>query len=65
MNERVERWISRYAQPLALILFFAMMFFGLQKLTFLLRFPPHERTTFSAPGALTFTALLLSPWQQW
>jgi PAS domain S-box-containing protein len=65
MNERVERWISRYAQPLALILLFGMMFLGLQKLTFLLRFPPHERTTFWAPGALTFTALLLSPWQQW
>jgi two-component system sensor kinase FixL len=37
----------------------------LQRLTFFLRFPPYERTTFWVPGALTFSALLLTPVSHW
>lgn len=54
---------ARWGESLALVLLFALIFFCLQRFTFLLRFPPHERTTLWAPGALTFTALLLSPYQ--
>jgi two-component system sensor kinase FixL len=44
---------------------FALAFFLLQRLTFLLRFPPYERTTFWVPGALTFSALLVTSWRNW
>jgi len=60
-----RRWLSSSAGSLGLVLLFAVIFFGLQRFTFLLRFPPYERTTLWAPGALTFTALMLSPYRQW
>jgi two-component system sensor kinase FixL len=44
---------------------FALIFFLLQRLTFLLRFPPYERTTFWVPGALTFSTLLIAPLKNW
>jgi two-component system sensor kinase FixL len=44
---------------------FALAFFLLQRLTFLLRFPPYERTTFWVPGALTFSILLIAPLKNW
>jgi two-component system, LuxR family, sensor kinase FixL len=47
------------------IMIFAAAFFLLQRLTFLLRFPPFERTTIWAPGALLFAALLLTPPRRW
>ncbi|MFM7845528.1 MAG: ATP-binding protein [Planctomycetota bacterium] len=47
------------------IIGFAVVFFCLQRLTFLLRFPPYQRTTLWVPGALTFSALLLSPTRGW
>ena len=50
---------------LATILIFAALFFILQRLTFLLRFSPYERTTVWVPGALTFTALLILPYRMW
>jgi signal transduction histidine kinase len=53
------------AGHIILILAFAIAFFILQKLTFLLRFPPYERTTLWIPGALTFSALLISPISGW
>lgn len=65
MAERSLGWATKHALSLVLILLFAFVFFCLQKLTFLLRFPPHERTTLWAPGALTFAALLISPWYHW
>ncbi|MFN9978172.1 MAG: hypothetical protein ACK58T_50530, partial [Phycisphaerae bacterium] len=34
------------------IVSFAIVFFLLQRMTFLLRFPPYERTTLWIPGAL-------------
>lgn len=56
---------SRFPHPLLIAAGFAILFFVLQKLTFLLRFPPFERTAVWVPGALTFTALLILPWRQW
>jgi PAS domain S-box-containing protein len=47
------------------ILLFAAAFCLLQWLTFTLRFPPFERTTIWTPGALLFTALLLTPPRRW
>jgi two-component system sensor kinase FixL len=44
---------------------FALAFFLLQRLTFLLRFPPYERTTFWVPGALTFSILIIAPLKNW
>ena len=52
---------SRFPHPLLIAAGFAILFFVLQKLTFLLRFPPFERTAVWVPGALTFTALLILP----
>jgi signal transduction histidine kinase len=57
--------VRRVAGHLILIVAFAIAFFILQKLTFLLRFPPYERTTLWVPGALTFSALLISPISGW
>jgi PAS domain S-box-containing protein len=47
------------------ILLFAIAFFLFQRLTFLLRFPPYQRTTVWVPGALTFSALLIWPLHHW
>lgn len=47
------------------IVSFAVVFFLLQRMTFLLRFPPYERTTLWIPGALTFSVLLVTPIRQW
>lgn len=47
------------------ILLFAVVFFALQKLTFILRFPPYERTTIWVPGAVTFTVLLFTHASHW
>lgn len=47
------------------VLLFAAAFFLLQRLTFLLRFSPYDRTTIWTPGALLLTALLLTPPRRW
>lgn len=47
------------------IVSFAVVFFLLQRMTFLLRFPPYERTTLWIPGALTFSVLLVTPIRRW
>lgn len=47
------------------IVSFAVVFFLLQRMTFLLRFPPYERTTLWIPGALTFSVLLVMPIRNW
>jgi PAS domain S-box-containing protein len=47
------------------ILLFAAAFCVLQRLTFLLRFPPVNKTTVWTPAALFFTALLLAPPRRW
>ena len=57
--------VSELARSCATILLFAVAFFLLQRLTFVLRFPPFERTTIWTPGALLFTALLLTPVRCW
>lgn len=57
--------LQQVARTTLVILGFALAFFLLQRLTFLLRFPPYERTTFWVPGALTFSALLLAPVRKW
>ncbi len=57
--------VRRVAGHIILIVAFAIAFFILQKLTFLLRFPPYERTTLWIPGALTFSVLLISPISGW
>jgi signal transduction histidine kinase len=56
---------SRFVRSMLLIACFAISFFLLQRLAFLLRFPPYERTTLWVPGALTFSALLVSPVRGW
>lgn len=58
------RWKSLLSGLLTIALF-AIFFFILQRLTFLLRFSPYERTTLWIPGALTFTALLILPFRSW
>lgn len=60
-NQRMRRAVC----SILTIIGFALAFFLLQRLTFLLRFPPYERTTFWVPGALTFSALLISPLRSW
>lgn len=57
--------LPQIARATLVILGFALAFFLLQRLTFLLRFPPYERTTFWVPGALTFSAMLLAPVRKW
>jgi len=57
--------VSPLLRNLLVMISFAIAFFILQRLTFLLRFPPYERTTLWVPGALTFTALLVSPMAGW
>ncbi|MBU6173800.1 MAG: PAS domain S-box protein [Planctomycetes bacterium] len=57
--------VTRLARAALLVVAFAFAFFVLQRLTFLLRFPPYERTTLWVPGALTFSALILTPPRQW
>jgi PAS domain S-box-containing protein len=47
------------------ILLFAGAFCVVQRLTFMLRFPPFHRTTIWTPGALFFSALLLAPLRRW
>jgi len=56
---------SHLAWTVASIVGFAILFYLLQRMTFLLRFPPYERTTLWVPGALTFSALLVSPIKGW
>lgn len=66
--ETARRWTSPsagFVRGLLTILVFAILFFSLQRLTFLLRFSPYERTTLWIPGALTFTALLILPYRSW
>jgi signal transduction histidine kinase len=46
-------------------LLFAAAFCAVQRLTFALRFDPFQRTTIWTPGALTCTALLLTPPRRW
>jgi integral membrane sensor domain MASE1 len=61
-----ERLRNRIVTSLLMIAGFAVLFFLLQQLTFLLRFAPYERTTLWVPGALTFSALLVTPiWTWW
>ncbi len=62
--EPASRWAS-LVRGLLTILIFAILFFLLQRLTFLLRFSPYERTTLWIPGALTFTALFILPYRSW
>jgi signal transduction histidine kinase len=64
LSTREKAW-RRIARDVLLVIGFAVAFFILQRLTFLLRFPPYERTTLWAPGALTFSALLISPTAGW
>jgi two-component system sensor kinase FixL len=52
-------------RTVATVLLFAAAYFVLQRLTFTLRFPPYQRTTIWAPGALLFTAFLLAPPLRW
>jgi two-component system sensor kinase FixL len=56
---------SPLLRNLLVMISFAIAFFILQRLTFLLRFPPFERTTLWVPGALTFSALLVFPMAGW
>lgn len=56
---------KRLLGHLGRILLFAIAFFLFQRLTFLLRFPPYQRTTVWVPGALTFSALLIWPLRHW
>lgn len=67
MQRAVEakRWFGEICRSLLVILSFAFVFFLLQRLTFLLRFPPYERTTLWIPGALTLSVLLVWPTRQW
>lgn len=60
-----ERLRNRIVTSLLVIAGFAVLFFLLQQLTFLLRFAPYERTTLWVPGALTFSALLVTPMRTW
>lgn len=60
-----NRSISVLIGSVLTILLFALAFFVLQRLTFLLRFPPFARTTVWTPGALLFTFLLLAPPRGW
>lgn len=65
-REEKFRIFSKYVLSSGgMILVFASAFFVLQRLTFLLRFSPYERTTVWVPGALTFAALLLLPYSHW
>ena len=50
---------------LTTVIVFAAVFICLQKLTFLLRSPPYERTTLWVPGALTFATMLIVPRHRW
>ena len=61
----VRGQMSAVVRTAVSILLFAAAFFVLQRLTFALRFPPFERTTIWTPGALLFTALLLTPGRSW
>lgn len=61
----IQKVAIRTAREVLLILVFALAFFTLQRLTFLLRFPPYERTPIWVPGALTFGVLLVSPVSGW
>jgi two-component system sensor kinase FixL len=56
---------KRLLGHLGRILLFAIAFFLFQRLTFLLRFPPYQRTTVWVPGALTSSALLIWPLRHW
>jgi PAS domain S-box-containing protein len=47
------------------VLLFAAAICVVQRLTFMLRFPPSHRTTIWTPGALIFSALLLAPSRRW
>ncbi len=65
--QRVARrvWSSPVFRVILTIGVFAAGFCVLQRLTFLLRFPPIQRTTIWTPGALLLSALLLVPSRQW
>jgi PAS domain S-box-containing protein len=61
-------WKSRafsVARVALTILLFAAAVCLLQRLTFILRFPPYERTTIWTPGAVLLAALLLAPPRRW
>ncbi len=47
------------------IVLFAAAVCLVQRLTFLLRFPPFQRTAIWTPGAVLFTALLIAPPRRW
>lgn len=60
-----QSWWQVGLTSLLTMVVFAGLFFIFQRLTFLLRFSPYERTTLWIPGALTFTALLILPYRAW
>lgn len=55
---------SALRMVLILVLFAAAVCL-VQRLTFLLRFPPFQRTAIWTPGAIIFAALLIAPLRQW
>lgn len=57
--------MSTFRRYALLFVIFAVAFFLLQRLMFVLRFPPFQRTTVWTPGALTFAALLLTEPRRW
>ncbi len=64
-NEAGQTRSKFIRSALITILVFAIVFIVLQRLTFILRFPPYDRTTIWVPGAMTFSALLFLPSRRW
>ena len=64
-RQAAQAWLSGPVRAALVMVLFAVLFFSLQRLTFLLRFPPYERTTLWIPGALTFSVLLVMPIRHW
>jgi PAS domain S-box-containing protein len=65
LSNQPTKLVGKFWGHLGRILLFAIAFFLIQRLTFLLRFPPYQRTTVWVPGALTFSALLIWPLPHW
>lgn len=57
--------VSTGVRTVLTIVLFAAVLCVIQRLTFLLRFPPFQRTAIWTPGAVLFTALLLAPIREW
>jgi PAS domain S-box-containing protein len=62
---KAEARLPSFVRAALAILLFAAAFGAVQWLTLGLRFPPYHRTTVWTPGALTCTALLLTPPRRW